>query len=151
VGKVYRSFCRGLLVSLALTALVAAGCAGPNDPYPVKGTVFLDGQPATELAGGTVTFDSTELHKSASGEIQADGTYCLGSLKKDDGAVPGTYLVTVSPPERPPEGERGKNRPHAQPGSFIQPKDLEVTVEQKSNDVPIQLQRTATGGRGAGR
>jgi hypothetical protein len=103
---------RGLLLGLAaVIAFVAAGCAGPNDAYPVKGTVLLDGQPATELAGGTVTFDSAELHKSASGEIQADGTYQLSSLTKNDGAIPGTYQVTVSPPETAATGGAARGGP----------------------------------------
>jgi hypothetical protein len=142
VEKIYRSSCRGFALSLAVaTAFVAAGCAGPNDAYPVKGTVYLDDQPATELAGGTVTFDSAELHKSASGEIQADGTYRLSSLKKNDGAVPGTYLVTVSPPESAPAGERGKRAAGPKSAGFVEPKDLQVTIERKSNDIPIKLQR----------
>jgi hypothetical protein len=145
----FRPPSRGLLlVGLAAAiGLVACGCAGPNDAYPVKGTVFLDGQPATELAGGTVTFDSAELHKSASGEIQADGTYHLSSLKKDDGAVPGTYQVTVSPPESAPASERGKHSSPVKSAAFVEPKDLTVTVERTTNDIPIKLQRHKTGTR----
>jgi hypothetical protein len=134
---------RGLLLgATAGAALVAAGCGGgANAPYPVEGTVFLDGQPAKELAGGTVTFNSTALHKSASGEIQADGTYRLGSLKQDDGAIPGKYQVTVSPPETAGAGERGSRRPGAKPVAFEEPKNLEVTVERTTNDIPIRLKR----------
>jgi hypothetical protein len=125
-------------------ALVAAGCAGgANTPYPVHGTVFLDGQPAAELAGWTVTFTSAELHKSASGEIQADGTYRLGTWKKDDGAFPGTYQVSVSPPESAGASERGNNRPATpKPASVVAPANLEVVVAQTTNDIPIQLQRS---------
>src|SRR5262249_17495889 len=97
---------------------------------------------AKELAGGTVTCSSTELHKSASGEIQADGTYRLGSLKKNDGAVPGTYQVTVSPPETTAAGERGGGRrPAPSPVLFEGPENPEVTVEPRANDIPIHLRR----------
>jgi hypothetical protein len=130
---------------LGVAAFVAAGCGGEYSP--VHGTVYLDGQPAKELAGGTVTFNSEELHRSASGEIQADGTYRLGSLTKDDGAAPGKYQVTVSPPEAPAAEERGGRAPKAKPVSFRQPENLEVTVERKSNDIPIQLQRGGPAGR----
>jgi hypothetical protein len=127
---------------LGVAALVAAGCGGgPDGPSPVHGTVYLDGQPAKELAGGTVMFNSEELHKSASGEIQADGTYRLGSLTKDDGAIPGKYQVTVSPPEVSGAGERGGRSPGAKPVSFRGPENPEVTVERKTNDIPIHLQR----------
>jgi hypothetical protein len=146
VETIYRSFCRGLLLGVTVTAvLVAAGCGGGADgTYPVRGTVYLDGQPAKELAGGTVVFNSTELHKSASGEIQTDGTYRLGSLKKDDGAFPGKYQVAVSPPEASEAGERTRRRPATKPSAFEEPKDLEVTVERRTNDIPIQLQRAKT-------
>ena len=126
---------------LGMAAFVAAGCGGGADsPSPVHGTVYLDGQPATELAGGTVTFNSEELQRSASGEIQADGTYRLSSVKKDDGAIPGKYQVTVSPPETPPAGERGRRGGGSKGIAFEEPK-IEVVIEAKSNDVPIQLRR----------
>jgi hypothetical protein len=144
VAITHQACLRGLYCGVTMmAAFVAAGCGGGADsPYPVHGTVFLDGQPATELAGGTVTFTSTELHRSASGEIQANGSYCLGSLTKDDGAIPGKYQVTVSPPEKVAAGERGKGPSRAKGVSFEQPKILEVTVEKRSNDIPIQLQRS---------
>ena len=134
---------RGLLLgAAALAGLTAAGCGGGADtPYPVRGTVYLDGQPATELAGGTVTFNSAQLHKSASGVIEADGTYRLGSLKADDGAIPGKYQVTVSPPETSGAGERGSRGIAAKPVSFKEQENLEVTVEPRANDIPIRLQR----------
>jgi hypothetical protein len=132
---------------MAAAASVAAGCGGANSSYPVQGTVYLDGQPAEELAGGTVTFNSPELHKSASGTIEANGTYRLGGVKKGDGAIPGKYQVTVSPPEAPASGERGGRRGAAKTVRFEVPKDLEVTVERKSNDIPIQLHRAGTGRR----
>jgi hypothetical protein len=130
-----------LLPILVAAALVTAGCGGANSPHPVQGTVYLDGQPATELAGGTVMFNSSELGRSASGEIQADGTYRLSSLKKDDGAIPGKYQVTVSPPETPAKSERGRRGGESKGIAFEEPKNLEATVEAKSNDVPIQLHR----------
>jgi len=126
--------------------LAAAGCSGGSTPYPVHGIVYLDGEPAKELAGGTVTFNSPELHKSASGQIQADGSYRLGSTKKDDGAIPGKYQVSVSPPENPSRGERGRATAAATPVSFEEPKDM-VSVEKTTNDIPIQLKRKIKAGR----
>jgi hypothetical protein len=144
VEKLSSPSLRGFLLGLAAaTAFAAAGC-NANGCYPVRGTVFLDGQPATELAGGTVTFDSAELHRSASGSIREDGSYRLSSFGKDDGAAPGTYQVTVSPPETPPAGERGKHA-GAKSAAFAEPKELQVTVEAKGNDIPIELHRRATG------
>ena len=142
--KLSSSSLRGLFLGLAAATVFAAAGCNANGCYPVRGMVYLDGQPATELAGGTVAFDSAELHRSASGTIREDGSYRLSSIGRDDGAIPGTYQVTVSPPEAPPAGERGK---HAGPKSagFVEPKDLQVTVEAKSNDIPIELHRRAAG------
>ena len=137
------AFRRALLLSVTVVAgFVASGCGGgPNAPYPVRGTVFLDAEPATELAGWMVVFNSNELHKSASGVIKADGTYSLGSSSANDGAIPGTYEVTVSAPDTPGPSERAKNRPSVKAAAFAAPKNLVVTVEMRTNDIPIQLKR----------
>lgn len=127
-----------LVLGIAAAVLVAAGCSGANKAYPVKGMVSLDGQPATELAGGTVTFNSTALHQSASGSIRPDGTFELS-------AAPGKYQVTVSPPETPPTGERGRPANAPNVVSFESPKNLEVTVERRDNDIPITLHRKQGG------
>jgi hypothetical protein len=137
VEIIYRPSRHWLLLNLAaLVGSVVAGCSGAKTLYTVQGTVYLDGEPAKELAGGTVTYNSTELHKSASGAIQADGTYRLS-----EGAIAGTYQVSVSPPETSSAGERGKSRASTKPAPFEPPKDLQATVERKTNDIPIRLKR----------
>jgi hypothetical protein len=134
---------RALLLGVtAAAAFVAAGCGGgPDAAYPVRGTVYLDADPATELAGWTVLFSSSEKHKGATGVIKEDGTYSLGSSRPNDGAVPGTYEVTVSPPDAPGASERSKARPAVKAALFVEPKNLTVTVEMKTNDIPINLKR----------
>jgi hypothetical protein len=77
-----------------------AGCTsqGPTLPTAVeaKGKVLLpDGRP---LSGGRVTLNpqaATEVE--AFGDVNPDGTFALTTYKPGDGAVPGTYVVTVSP------------------------------------------------------
>jgi hypothetical protein len=140
--KMIPSSCGRTLLLSATLALVAVGCGGgPDAPYPVRGTVYLDKEPATELAGWTVVFSSSEKHKSAKGLIKEDGTYSLGSSSANDGAIPGTYEVDVSPPDTPGPRERVKTRPAVKAAPFVQPKSQMVTVEMKTNDIPIQLQR----------
>lgn len=76
------------LVTLAIGLLI--GCSGGGNSY-VTGTVkFTDGQPVTT---GYVQFDSDSI--SASGPIQPDGTYQMGSLGIDDGVPPGIYRVSL--------------------------------------------------------
>src|ERR1700749_4811857 len=85
--------------ALAAVALVSAGC-GTSGFYPTRGqVVWADGSPASQLSGGLVVFSLQESNISASGAINPDGTFRLNCLKKDDGLPPGTYNVTVSPPE----------------------------------------------------
>jgi hypothetical protein len=106
--------------------------------------VFEDGRPARELAGGTVTFTSEELKKTASGDIDADGNFRLSTEKKNDGAFPGMYRVAVVPPE-PELSERSRAPQKAPPidRAYENPKTsgLEFPVEAKSNEITITLRR----------
>jgi hypothetical protein len=87
---------RVLHFSVAATIfLVLTGCSGESRTEPVRGTVMLpDGKPLTE---GTVEFEliGTQNPVTASGEIEADGSYELGTFAPGDGAVPGKHRVAV--------------------------------------------------------
>jgi dipeptidyl aminopeptidase/acylaminoacyl peptidase len=68
-----------------------AGEAGAR--YPVSGIVTLVGEP---IAAGTIEFHPAALGgRRATGSIR-DGRYVLTTVDPDDGALPGTYVVTVS-------------------------------------------------------
>ena len=79
---------------LALLAVLAnSGCGRSDRPttHPVHGTVTLDGEP---VKFGAVRFIS-EGGRPAMGKIQSDGSYRLGTFEDDDGALPGSYRVSV--------------------------------------------------------
>src|SRR5262249_8071101 len=121
---------------------------------PVQGRVFFeDGQPATEASGGLVTFTSRELHVSAIGNIEPDGTYRLTTTNKNDGAIPGTYQVTVANPELPEQGDLVRLQPSGEKKIIdlrfadVTTSDLEVKVEAKSNDIPLKVKRMRTAKR----
>lgn len=84
----------GLACVLCLT-----GCGdGSPRTYTVKGKVVYRGsqQPVTV---GTVLFESTSTPKvQASGEIQPDGTFELGSDLGKPGTVAGEHRVLIQPP-----------------------------------------------------
>ena len=128
----------------ALVAVAVAGCADPNRPYPVNGTVvFEDGEPVREAAGGMVTFNSAELKKSAVGEIQPDGTFRLTTTRQNDGAPPGRYKVTVmNPLAREDLGRPAPRRVVDRHYESLQTTDLEATVEPKTNDILLKIKRT---------
>src|SRR5262249_6263104 len=132
---------------LVLAGLATAACSSdPNKLYPVRGViVFDDGQPAQELAGGSVTFAPipADGRMISSGTIAADATFVLSCKKEGDGAVAGKHRMVIEPPER--EGEAG-DAPRRRPlKAIIDLKTAvqEVTVEPKSNQITLTVQRAA--------
>jgi len=96
---------------LCLTLSVGVvGCGG--GAAPVKGKVTYKGEP---VKGGSLVFSPlAEGGKAASGDVKEDGTYTLTTNKPGDGAKPGHYRVTYTPPqpaEAAASGEKGARRP----------------------------------------
>lgn len=87
---------RGCLLLLAL-GLLTQGCGGSASlgTVKIKGVVKHNGK---ALSSGTVTFNPTDVKngRAAQGAIQPDGTFVLSTSKDGDGALPGTYNVTVT-------------------------------------------------------
>lgn len=134
---------RVLPASLPFVAILAvtmvAGCG--RSTYPVSGRiVFADGTPATELDGFIVAMESAEHTSGATGVVQPDGTFRVGTQEVDDGAKPGKYKVSLTPPDPP------LDQPAPKP--IIDPKyssmattDLEVEVTAGSNEVTLTVER----------
>lgn len=88
---------------VALAILVAS--SGCNRLYPVGGQlVWEDGQPANELAGAMVYFESADHSTVSRGKVRADGRFQLTTESPEssgpDGAPAGmhrAYLVDGSP------------------------------------------------------
>ncbi len=96
--SVMSRICLGLICAMGL--LVATGCPGGNtsnlNTVKVSGTVTLDGAP---LPGATVTFSpKSDGVRAAFGTTDENGRFTLTTLNPGDGAVPGSYAVTVSKP-----------------------------------------------------
>jgi hypothetical protein len=126
-----------LLSSLCLTS--GAGCGSPS-LYPVEGTIlFQDGKRAKELAGATIDFEPIEGRNSARGEVDADGTFRMGTFQQGDGVFPGSYKVSVQHPlatlDRPTQrvlDPRYEN---------IKTSDLRVTVKAETNQITLHVGR----------
>jgi len=87
---------RRLAATLAVMGMVAVyGCGddtGLAKRYPVSGTVTYNGKPVEK---GSITFNPTDPDgRPATGPIR-DGNYTLTTARENDGALPGTYKVTV--------------------------------------------------------
>lgn len=83
---------RKLLLLLAFA--ISVGCG--NDrvaTYPVSGEIeFSDGRPVRH---GRIEFESVDHGTTASGKIQHDGSFVLGTYTADDGAAEGEHNVIV--------------------------------------------------------
>lgn len=83
-------FCISVIL---LAATMALGCSrsGKLDVAPVHGQVTIDGVP---LKHGKIVF-TPEQGREAQGEIQADGTFVLGTYGSSDGAIVGRHRVRI--------------------------------------------------------
>ena len=118
-------------------AVFVAGCGPkfnttpPPKVYPVKGKVLLaNGEP---VSGGIIKFHpKTTLGAEASSEIGPDGSFQLTTIVKNDGALPGSYTVSVDPYFK---GGRPSKVPASRvPQKFLAPETSGVTAEVKAED-----------------
>lgn len=72
----------------------AVGCGSDQvNTYPVKGrVVFQDGSP---VRTGTVELESKQFGTTATGSINDDGTFVLGTYTPNDGAAEGEHNAIV--------------------------------------------------------
>ncbi len=94
-----------------LLPAVLIGCGGSGFPktYNVTGTVKQAGKP---VDGALVTFIPAEGSKSAVGSTNDKGEFKLSTFGPGDGALPGSYKVTISKMSTPPPSAE----PDLQPG-----------------------------------
>jgi hypothetical protein len=125
----------------ALVCLVlfgASGC-GSETFFPVSGTVtYKDGKPVT---AGLVIFEPVSQKTSARGEIQADGSFQLGTHRDDDGALEGEYKVLVAPPPLLEEGKRRRSPIHPKYQNLKStPLHFTVTRDRDKNKFHIEVE-----------
>ncbi|MDY0170618.1 MAG: hypothetical protein RBS80_29020 [Thermoguttaceae bacterium] len=133
---------------LVFTVPALTGCGGSHPVYPVHGQiVYEDGSPATELAGGTVTFESVDHQATAAqtgvaswGVVQSDGTFTLGTFKPADGAVPGKHRVAISPAPDMIEGVMTEP-PISLKYATVENSGLEAEVTRGRNNIVLTIER----------
>ena|SRR5579875_468785 len=130
---------RSVWFSCLFAVLVCVGCGPRNNPkfektVPVRGKVVLaNGAP---LAGGLITFHHKDPTKgTAWGTIGRDGHFELGTYKKDDGAMLGTYTVTIEPIVYDQNGNPRPNRALGIPPKYtkVESSDLIVEIKEEGN------------------
>jgi hypothetical protein len=106
---------------VGLGLLLAWGCGGDDGlpkRYPVRGEVTYKGTP---LERGTINFlPQDSKGRGASGTIQ-NGSYSLTTQTPDDGAIPGSYRVTVRAVEGTEASKKVLTRTPGAPASYDQP------------------------------
>jgi hypothetical protein len=136
---------RSRSVAALLVLLLMAGCG--NRLYPVRGTVTLeDGTPLTK---GLVVFEGNVggAPIMARGEVQADGTYQLGTYQLEDGVPPGRYRVLVNPMDHSDVPDERKNLPFDIKYLRYDTSGLEYEVKAGRNEFSIKLARSQKGRR----
>ncbi len=91
---------RAWLAALTVCAVLTGFCGCGKELYPVSGTlVWEDGQPATELKGATIYFESTEHRSVSRGAVQESAQFQLTTDRPEaygpDGVPPGVHRVYV--------------------------------------------------------
>ncbi len=141
-------YSKSIALSLVLSTPLLCACgSGRPKPYPVTGkVVFSDGSP---LRGGTIMFQSRSKGDAvfnARGLIKEDGTFAITTFEPNDGAVAGEHRVLVR--ESAPVNEF---QPAAASARTVDPRylsfdtsGLTVNVKEKSNDLTIQIDRSAS-------
>lgn len=130
----------------AVSIAIAIGCGEvSNQPTtePVSGKVSYKGQPVTK---GTVTFQSAD-NRIATGQIQPDGTYSLGTFAERDGAIAGRHKVMIIANDGDTNLMPGSSPGYKPPKDLVPQKyqktetsGLEATVAKGKNDIPFDLQ-----------
>ena len=137
---------RGMKCALGLILALTVGCSGSQrETAPVEGSVKLDGKP---LASAIITF-YPESGRSASGVLQENGTYVLGTYSESDGAVPGKHKVAITAfnqsakkPDFDNDRPNRSDRQSAIPVRYANPESSGLTFEVKAgetNNAPFEL------------
>jgi hypothetical protein len=134
--------------ALALSALLigpTCGCGSQSEhpeTVPVQGKVIFNGQPVPR---GTITFQPDD-GQTATGEIQPDGTYRLGTFAEKDGAVPGHHKVMIIANDADPTKMPGSSPGYKPPKDLIPKKysqletsGLEATVTKDKSTYDFEL------------
>jgi hypothetical protein len=107
-----------------------SGCGKPAKEIPktwsVKGKALNAGRP---FVGGTIEFQPSGEGQRAIGEIGPDGSFSVFTFfdnDKIDGAVPGTYRVSIIPPIPPDQNVQSFNLPKTY---TIEPRDNDFTID----------------------
>jgi len=135
-----------LLLPLVVVLAVTGCQRSPSMPavVPVKGKVLLPG--GEPLRGGRLNF----IPKNPSGlggiepfaDIGQDGTFTVTTYQENDGAIPGAYVVTISPVDYKAKGGNPVKLPNAGqiPKKYLEEATSDLTADVKGEATELTLQ-----------
>jgi hypothetical protein len=85
-------FMRVSVVLLGAMLVGLPACTGGPRTFPVKGKVMYNGKPVPK---GLIQFTPVKGGPTATGQLNEDGTYSLGTYTPGDGASIGEYRVVI--------------------------------------------------------
>jgi hypothetical protein len=116
---------------LMLTLATIVGCAEDANIAAVEGMVRVDGKP---LTSGTVRFVPA-AGRAATGTIQSDGTYALGTFGDSDGALIGKHQVAIIAYEAADDGRPAYEMRNSTSKSLVPEKYMAVGTSGLTFDV----------------
>jgi hypothetical protein len=141
------------LCSLAVLSLGLASCGQNKDPrekktFPVRGQVFVNGQPATEARVMLVPPQNDDFTPNPYGRVKDDGSFQLNTYRSNDGAPIGNYVVVVEwrKGKFPGSRERGPDllgKRYANPRTS----PFKVQIVEGSNELPAFQLKTSSNTR----
>jgi len=135
---------KGRLYGLATLAAIVTATTGCGDRmHPVAGrVVYKDGNP---VSGGHIAFHSIDHDPpiTATGRIQRDGAFELGTHGEHDGCPPGRYAVVIAPVPREMNASDGIPRGPVAHQKYLSPEttDLIVEIDEARDDLQLAVER----------
>src|SRR5262245_3588348 len=123
----FRYTIRGLMIIVAIAAIVITWVKWTQreTPFPVSGTISINGQPVT--SGKIVFVPPTPAGQQATSPI-TNGKYSLTTFAVNDGAFPGSYQIVIASPSVPAQYQSQASTP------------LRAMIQKGSNMIDFALQ-----------
>ena len=146
VAKDWRVFVPVLLGIAVVTWFLLRPDPNRVPTYPVRGrVVFEDGSP---VRTGRIELESSQFGTSATGRINDDGSFVLGTYESEDGATAGSHsaiIVQVVIDDGTIVHVKDHGKPVAQKFSRYETSGLSIDIEPiEQNDIVVTVQAKKT-------
>jgi hypothetical protein len=130
-----------LVCGFGIVVSTFSGCSKAPGTIPVGGKITYRGKPVLKAE---VQFTPVEsgadgaLRRIAAGEVDSQGVYSLSTFRKGDGALPGEYVVTITP-------VKIKNIDGGDPSAKMQKIAPDIYMQTSATPLKASIQADASG------